>query len=1014
MTLMEHTPQFRVEDVATLTQTLYGRTGTLTPLPSERDQNFLLKTADGEAFVLKIANALEDRLLLEAQNDMLSHLAQSMTLCPQPIPTRTGQIIADVPAPSGVTHLVRLLTYLPGKPLSQLKRHSPKLWRHLGCCLGQLDRALIDFDHPAVHREFHWDLAQAFKVIDTYQSLIADPQLRVLVADLTAVFKPQLTPLLPQLRQSVIQNDANDYNVLVGGGDDLMGRYQHVVGLIDFGDVVYSYTVAEAAIAAAYAILDKPDPLVIITQIVHGYDREYPLRESEVAALFGLVCMRLCVSVCLAAHQQQQRPDDAYLRISQEPICRILPQLAAIHPRWAEAAIRHACGLPSIPTRTAVTHWLQRQTFAHILGAAWDDLDCVVFDLGVDSPLVGWPLPTEPELSQRLWSLLPENGVGIGQYQEARLLYTAPEFATGDGLTDERRTIHLGIDLFVEAETAVYAPLAGTVYALANNMLPQDYGPIIILQHQTDDGHLFYTIYGHLSEASLTRWQPGQTVAAGEQIATIGAPSVNGGWSPHLHFQIVLDLLALDCDFPGVCRASERDLWTAVSPDPNLILQIPSCHFPPAKPTKAETLTARRHYIGRNLSLGYNDHVKMVRGWQQYLFDESGRRYLDAYNNVPHVGHCHPRVVAAGVAQMHQLNTNTRYLHDAINQYAERLSATFPDPLTVCFFVNSASEGNELALRLARAYTRQRDIIVLEAAYHGHTTSLVDMSPYKHDGPGGEGAPDWVHTAPLADVYRGPYKRDDPQAGAKYAEAVRKIIENLAQDGRGLAGFIAESCPSVGGQIIFPPGYLAQVYHHIRAAGGVCIADEVQTGYGRIGSHFYGFLEQGVVPDIVVLGKPIGNGHPIGAVVTTSAIAEAFDNGMEFFSTFGGNTVSCAIGLTVLDVVLEENLQAHAWHVGQHLLAGLRPFVEQYDIVGDVRGSGLFLGMELVRDHNTLEPATAEAAFIANQMRAHGILLGIDGPYHNVLKIRPPMPFTTSDADFLVTTLDKILAADFG
>ena len=521
-------------------------------------------------------------------------------------------------------------------------------------------------------------------------------------------------------------------------------------------------------------------------------------------------------------------------------------------------------------------------------------------------------------------------------------------------------------------------------------------------------------MYGHLSLDSLSGLQTGQAIKKGQIIGKIGSADVNGGWTPHLHFQIILDLLDMGCDFPGVASANERELWCLFSPDPNLILAIPEKLFPAPEPTKAETLAARRRSDRRAVSaLSYREPVKVVRGWMQYLFDETGRRYLDAYNNVPHVGHCHPAVAAAAQRQMNVLNTNTRYLHDTINRYAESLCATLPAPLSVCFFVNSASEGNELALRLARAYTGRRDMIVLAAAYHGHTTSLIDISPYKHDGPGGQGAPDWVHTAPLADVYRGPYKADDPQAGIKYAGHVKDLIDLLRQQGRTPAGFIAESCPSVGGQIFFPSGYLPEVYRHIRQAGGVCIADEVQTGYGRIGSHFYAFEKQGVVPDIVVLGKPIGNGHPLSAVITTAEIAAAFDNGMEFFSTFGGNPVSCAIGETVLRIVQEERLMEHALVVGEQLLKGLNKLVERYPIVGDVRGSGLFLGVELVKDRLTLQPAAEEAAFIVNRMRELGILIGTDGPLHNVLKIRPPMPFNSENADFLLATLDRVFRESF-
>jgi 4-aminobutyrate aminotransferase-like enzyme len=589
-------------------------------------------------------------------------------------------------------------------------------------------------------------------------------------------------------------------------------------------------------------------------------------------------------------------------------------------------------------------------------------------------------------------------------------LYVAPAFSLGPRPTDEHRTIHIGLDLFAEAGTAVLAPLSGTVHAFADNAFPQDYGPVIILRHETDRGDEFFTLYGHLSRESIRELRVGDRVHAGAPIATLGAPDVNGGWTPHLHLQIMLDLLGLGTDFPGVAPPSKRRAWTALCPDPNLLARVPESRFPAPDVPKSETLDARRDRIGGNLSVAYKRPVKIVRGWMQYLYDDEGRCFIDAYNNVPHVGHCHPRVVEAGVEQMRILNTNTRYLHDKLAQYAEKLVATLPKGLEVCYFVNSASEANELALRLSRAYTGAKDMIVLEAAYHGNTTSLIDISPYKHDGPGGSGAPDWVHVAPLADDYRGPFKRSDAAAGARYAAKVGEIIDALRSRDRKLAGFIAETCPSVGGQLVFPDGYLRDVYRFVRDAGGVCIADEVQTGLGRMGTSFWAFEEQGVVPDIVVMGKPLGNGHPIGAVATTRVIANAFDNGMEFFSTFGGNTVSCAIGMAVLDVVREENLQGHARVVGEKLLAGLRRLEQRFPLIGDVRGSGLFLGVELVRDRTSLDPAAAEASFVVNRMRERGVLIGTDGPFHNVLKIRPPMPFNADDAEILLDALEASLA----
>ncbi len=436
---------------------------------------------------------------------------------------------------------------------------------------------------------------------------------------------------------------------------------------------------------------------------------------------------------------------------------------------------------------------------------------------------------------------------------------------------------------------------------------------------------------------------------------------------------------------------------------------------PPAPGTSPESLLDhRRQRIGPSLSVAYDAPLKIVRGRGAYLYDHRGRPYLDLVNNVCHVGHCHPRVVEAGARQMAVLNTNTRYLYDGLTDYADRLCATLPEPLSVCYFVCSGSEANELALRLARAHTGRRGIVVLEGAYHGHTTALIDISPYKFLGAGGEGkAEPHVRIAPMPDRYRLPDGLVDDAAGdlgEAYGETVRRVIEasQEATEPRDRVGaFLCESLLSCGGQIIPPPGYLAAAYRHTRAVGGVCIADEVQVGFGRVGSHFWAFEPQGVVPDIVVLGKPIGNGHPLAAVITTPEIAASFANGMEFFSTFGGNPVSCAIGLAVLDVIEDEGLQEHARHLGRHAVERFRALLDRHPLIGDVRGQGLFLGIELVRDRATQEPAAAEATAIIQRLRHRGILLSTDGPLHNVLKIKPPMVLTEGDIDRTARELDR-------
>lgn len=425
--------------------------------------------------------------------------------------------------------------------------------------------------------------------------------------------------------------------------------------------------------------------------------------------------------------------------------------------------------------------------------------------------------------------------------------------------------------------------------------------------------------------------------------------------------------------------------------------------------SRKDTLELRTRHLGPSLSLAYRNPLEIVRGRLQYLFDKSGRADLDCVNNVCHVGHCHPKVVEAAQRQIETLNTNTRYLHDNIVLYAERLTALFPDPLSVCYFVNSGSEANELAIRLARTYTRRNDMIVIQGGYHGQTSLLVDLSPYKHDGPGGSGPPEWVHPVPCPDTYRGLYREDDAAAATKYASHVAEVIEQARRDGREIAGFLAEPLIGCGGQIVPPDGYLREAFAHVRSAGGVCIADEVQIGFGRVGTHMWAFEAEGVVPDIVTLGKPIGNGHPMGAVITTPEIAKAFDTGMEFFSTFGGNPVSCAIGLAVLDVIETENLQENALRVGQHLLSGLRKLAEKHKGIGDVRGRGLYLGVELVKNRETREPDPETLASVIELSRETGVLLSSDGPDHNVLKIKPPLPFTETDADLLLSVFDTTL-----
>ena len=418
-----------------------------------------------------------------------------------------------------------------------------------------------------------------------------------------------------------------------------------------------------------------------------------------------------------------------------------------------------------------------------------------------------------------------------------------------------------------------------------------------------------------------------------------------------------------------------------------------------------EILDLRSKHLGPSLSVSYDEPLHIVRGEAQYLFDAKGNRYLDCVNNIQHVGHCHPKVVEAAQQQYEKLNTNTRYLDETIVNYAKELTSTFPEGLDVCFFANSGSEANDLALRISRNYNQSKEIIVLDSAYHGNLSSLVEISPYKHNGPGGSGTPEHVHVIPTPDQYRGKYRGEE--CSGQYVQEVQNAIETIQNNGKNVSAFIAEALMGCGGQLILPKGFLKESFTKVKNAAGVCIADEIQIGFGRMGSHFWGFESEGAIPDIVTMGKSMGNGHPLSAVVTTQEIADTFNNGMEYFNSIGGNPVSCAVGQAVLDVIKEEGLQENALKVGSYLLEQLKNLQNQHDLIGEVRGRGLFIGIELVKDE--LVPAGAESQTIVNHMKDKGLLLSTDGPDHNVIKIKPPLVFNKENADELVEKLDETM-----
>jgi 4-aminobutyrate aminotransferase-like enzyme/Ser/Thr protein kinase RdoA (MazF antagonist) len=922
--------------IAALAREHFGLDGEPRPLPGELDRNYAVA-----GHVLKLHAPGTDPAWLDLQDAAMEHVAgRAGVATPRVVRGLDGS--ARVTTPEGVA---RLLTWVPGTPWAGVAPHGADALGSLGRAVAALDASLASFDHPALERPLRWNMLRAGELRDDATGVAGAVLDR---------FAERIEPALRELPAQAIHNDANEHNVLVG--DD--GR---VSGLIDFGDLCRAPRACGLAVACAYAMTALAVPEREVLPLVAGYHEVAPLGPEELSLLPELIRTRLAMSVAMAARQRREQPGNDYLLISQDGVTALLGRIGAVPPELERLRLRDACGYEAVPTARAVRGFLATAEIGPVCGPPLDRAPVIDFS-GDDPP----PPAVAP---------------AIGRYLEDRRVYDSGAFEAE--LPGERRTLHLGVDVFLPAGEPILAPLDGVVRDVAWRPARRDWGGIVVLDHETPEGIRFHTLYGHLDRASAERLARGDRVARGELVGRLGDEDENGGWAPHLHLQLLATDLGRGADAHGVGTLAERDLWESVNPDPNLLLGLAGgVRAEPPRDT-AGLRAARRISVSRALSLAYAEPLHIVRGEGAYLYDDTGRAYLDLVNNVCHVGHAHPRVVAAAAAQMARLNTNTRYLHELLVTYARRLTATLPDPLSVVLLVNSGSEANDLALRLARAHTGARDVLVLEHAYHGNLSSLIEISPYKFDGPGGAGRPGHVGVCAL------------PRSAAD-AEDVRRQAE-----GRRPAAFIAESLPGVAGQIVLPDGYLRAAYAHARAAGAVCIADEVQVGFGRTGRAFWGFELGGVVPDIVTLGKPIGNGHPIGAVVTTPAIARSFETGMEYFNTFGGNPVSCAAALAVLDVIADERLQAHAARIGARIKAGLRELAARHAAITDVRGEGLFLGVELT--------GAEEASAAVEHARRAGVLLSTDGPRRNVIKIKPPMVLGDEDADRLPATLDAAL-----
>ncbi len=984
----------------------YNSIGSASKLPGEVDHNFKIVTTENNSYILKISHENEALDNLDFQQKLLQYArdANPEICIPKIILDVKGQAITSFVHSDGTQRYLRLLTWIPGRLWSEANPQLDELRFGLGQLCGQLTKSLKGFEHPKANRIFDWDLAQALWVKEHLAAFT--PKEKDLVTFFLSDFEAHQKTynLLPK---SVIHNDANDNNILVS--DDLFAP--KVVALIDYGDAVYSQVINDVAVSCAYAIMNHKDPLTAALPIVAGYHKSLPLLEKELEFLYNLIGMRLVISVCKSAINKIKNPDNEYLLISEKPAWELLKKWRSTHKDFAHYCFRAACGFASHPNENAFKDWAASIHFSLTdLFPSIQKSSTYPLDLSVASSWIGHQqdfndLDLFAYKLQKLQKTQPKS-ILAGGYLEPRPLYTSTDFDAIGNNGRMSRTIHLGVDYWLPKSTAIHAILDGEIVVATYCKGFKNYGGLIILKHQTDSFD-FYSLYGHLSKESIDNQSLTEKLKKGDAIGYLGTPEENGSWAPHLHFQLMLSLLDFKDDFPGVAFYEQKAVWESICPDPSLLFKTKES-VKESNSTNDKLIEFRTEHLGKSLSLQYKIPLKMVRGSGQYLMDQNGKKYLDTVNNVAHVGHEHYAVVKAGQEQMALINTNTRYLHKNINTLAKELLKTLPKELSVLHFVNSGSEANELALRMAKAATGQRDIIASEYGYHGNTNACIDISSYKFDGKGGSGAPEHTHIFPLPDSFRGTYKGKN--TATAYAQEVQNCIDRISKKGRGVAALILEPIISCGGQIELPQGFLEIAYQKTRAAGGVCISDEVQTGCGRMGKTFWGFQLHQVCPDIVTIGKPLGNGHPIAAVACTAEIAEKFANGMEYFNTFGGNPVSCAIATEVLQTVSREKLQENAFTVGEFLKSELRKLALRFPIIGDIRGEGLFLGIELV--DAKLRPLSEQTAYLINRMKDHGILMSSDGPDNNVLKIKPPLVFSQQNAEELIACLEDILAED--
>ncbi len=977
------TPQLTAAQAIAILERHWGITADrVVDLGSYEDQNLRVE-AGAERYVLKVAGPSDARPPLEAEHDALAAATALELATPVPLPARDGAEIVEVDG-----HKVRVLSWVEGAPLTEIAHLDERTLRGLGAVAAASSAALADVPPAGEPVASKWDPRRAAEVVD---DVLADdpgftddePELLLAAAAPLRERLQRGDAQLPPLQ--TIHGDVTDYNVLVTV--DGPGRAR-ISGLIDFGDSTRTWRIADLANACVAVVCHELDqPLHALLAIVAGYNEMAPLTTVELDMLWPLILGRAAACAALSTRQVRLTPDSEYSVAQYAGDWRAIRVLIGLPPGLPEAAIRARCGhdpLPDDPLAQLLSSGREllpvlaptgRRAARHLPGgeaAAGRAAGAGgVFDLSISTDELhdgDWADP------QAVAAAIHARHATIGRWGEVRLIASGEP---GDVTPD---TLHLGADLFAAAGSGVRAPMAATVVTVAERELTLELAPGRCLR-----------LAGIETVA-----RAGGAVTAGAIVGHV-AERTDGG-PPHVHVQ-----LATAPGQPGLGDPRLRDAWLALCPDPSPLI---GCDVAAPPPPDAVTDAARRaSVVAAAQELYYAQPMEIVRGSRQYLYDAHGRPYLDMINNIAVVGHSHPGVAAAAARQWRLLNTNSRFLYDSMTEYAARLVELLPAELDRVFLVNSGSEACDLALQLARIFTGRQDVVALQGAYHGWTSAVFETCTGPDNPVWSETKPAFVHVAAQPDPYRGVFGDD----AAGYIGSVATACDAARSASGGVAAFISEPLLGNQGAVEPPRGFLAGAYEAVRAAGGVCIADEIQVGYGRTGESFWAFEHERVTPDIVAVAKATGNGHPLGAVVCRAEIADALGRRAAFFSSTGGGPVSCEVGLAVLDAIADEGLQDNAARVGGALKQSLAALAGEHELIGAVHGRGLYQGVDLVVDRGTREPAVAQARWICERMRELGVIVQPTGDHGNVLKVKPPLCITESDADRFIIVLGRAL-----